>query len=117
MSDRRPEAGAAERAIAYLQEVSPELRGCAVLDSSGAILASTGEGGDWAEASRRFMAAADSAGGGAASQVHVATGDGECFAVREGELVAVAVTERFVLSSLTLFDMRVALRDAAAARA
>jgi len=97
------------------------MRGCAILDSAGAILASTGEPGAqseaWADASQRFLAAADSAGGGLATQVHVATGDGECFGVREGDLIAVVVAERFVLSSLTLFDMRAALRDAAAAPA
>lgn len=97
------------------------MRGCAILDSAGAILASTGaEGaGDeaWSNGARHFLAAADSAGGALATQVHVATGDGECFAVREGELIAVVVAERFVLSSLTLFDMRAALRDAAPAPA
>jgi hypothetical protein len=41
----------------------------------------------------------------------VATGEGEVFAVRDDELAVVAVTERFVLASLTIFDMRAVLRD------
>ena len=43
--------------------------------------------------------------------MHVATEDGEAFAVRQGDLAMVAVTERFVLASLMLFDMRSVLRD------
>ena len=34
--------------------------------------------------------------------------------MRHGGLVAVVVTERFALASLTLFDMRAVLRDLAA---
>ena len=45
----------------------------------------------------------------------VATGDGEAFCVREGSYVAVAVTERFTLSSLMIFDIRDALRRLTAA--
>lgn len=118
MADQRSEAAA--KAVAYLEEVSPELRGCAVLDAAAAgVLAASGDDPDaWLEPSLRFVAAADSAGDeGVAARAHVATEDGECFVVREGGLIAVAVTERFVLSSLTFFDMRAALRDAAAAGA
>ena len=41
----------------------------------------------------------------------MATEDGEAFAVRDGDLAMVAVTERFTLASLMLFDMRTVLRD------
>ena len=37
----------------------------------------------------------------------------EAFAVREGDLAMVAVTERFTLASLMIFDMRAVLRDLA----
>jgi hypothetical protein len=37
--------------------------------------------------------------------------------VREGPYVAVAVTDRFTLASLMIFDIRVALRQLAAAGA
>jgi hypothetical protein len=46
--------------------------------------------------------------------VHVATGDGEAFCVREAGLTAVAVTERFILASLMIVDMRNALRELSA---
>ena len=37
----------------------------------------------------------------------------EVFALRHAGLAAIAVTERFALASLTLFDMRALLRDLA----
>ncbi len=92
--------------------MSPDLRGCAVLDAEDKELASSA-GAGWAEAGAGFLAAADRAGGEATTQVHVATEDGEAFAVREGGLAMVAVAERFVLASLMLFDMRTVLRDLA----
>ncbi|MBA2545571.1 MAG: hypothetical protein H0V15_01725 [Solirubrobacterales bacterium] len=101
-----------QQAVAYLREISPELRGCAILDSNGHVLAATGEDGDsWTDPARELLAAADAASGEQAAHVHVATGDGEVFAVRQGKLTAVAVAERFVLSSLMAFDLRAVLRE------
>lgn len=96
-------------------ELSPEMRGGAILES-GKVLAATGEQDEWAQPSTALLAAAD-AGGEPAEQVHVATEAGEVFAIRDGKLVAIAVTERFVLASLMAFDMRQALRDLAAGEA
>jgi hypothetical protein len=93
-------------------ELSPEMRGGAIL-AGKAVLAASGEAGEWGDAAGALLAATD-AGGEAAEQVHVATEAGEVFAVREGEMVAVAVTERFVLASLMAFDLRACLRDLAA---
>jgi hypothetical protein len=107
-----PIAADAELAVARMGEMSPDLRGCAVLDSEGSALASSG-GTGWAKAGTAFLAAADAAGDEPASQVHVATEDGEAFAVREGSLAMVAVAERFTLASLMVFDMRTVLRDLA----
>lgn len=103
------------QAVAYLEEISPEMRGCAILDRAGSVLASTGEDRDWSEACERLLRDADSAGREPVNHVHIATGDGEVFAVRHEGLVAVAVTERFVLSSLMLFDLRAVLRGLAEA--
>jgi hypothetical protein len=105
----------AEGAVEYLEEISPELRGCAILAADGEALAASGDLDAWGEAGRELIAAADGAGGEPVAHAHVATGDGEAFCVREGGLVAVAVTERFTLASLMLFDMRIALRRLAAA--
>ena len=106
-------AAAAERALAYIEEISPELRGCAILDGSGEVLAASGDPDAWGDAGRQLLAAADTAGGEQASHAHIATADGEAFCVRESGLAAVAVTNRFALASLTFFDLRAALRDLA----
>jgi hypothetical protein len=98
-----------------MREMSPDLRGCAVLDAGGAPLAATGDEARWGKAGSALLAAADSAGGEPAVQVHVATEEGEAFAVRHAGLAMLAVAERFTLASLMLFDMRAVLRDLAGA--
>ena len=105
-----PTLSDAGRAVSYLEEISPQLRGCAILSDEGEVLAASGNIERWGEAGRELIAAADAAAGQPVAHAHVATGDGEAFCVREGGLVAVAVAERFTLASLMLFDMRIALR-------
>jgi hypothetical protein len=100
--------------VAYLQEISPEMRGCAVLSDGGELLAASGDIERWGEAGRDLVASADAAGGEPVAHAHIATGDGEAFCVREAGLIAVAVADRFTLSSLMIFDMRNALRALAA---
>jgi predicted regulator of Ras-like GTPase activity (Roadblock/LC7/MglB family) len=107
---------AAEQALAYLAEMSPDLRGAAILDPAGAVLAAAGKPDRWREDTAALLEVADRAGGEPVEQVHIATEQGEVFAVRSAGLVAVAVTERFALASLTLFDMRAVLRDLVAGR-
>jgi hypothetical protein len=102
------------RALSELEEISPQLRGAAILSESGQLLAATGDPADWEGAAREMLAAADAAGGEAVAHAHVATADGEVFCVREHGLVAVAVTDRFVLASLMIFDLRAKLRELAA---
>jgi hypothetical protein len=104
----------ASKALAYLTEISPEMRGCAILDSAGHVLASSGSPRAWEDAARELADAADSAGGEPVSHIHVSTGDGDVFFVRAEGLAAAAVTERLALSSLVLFDLRAALHDLAA---
>jgi hypothetical protein len=107
----------ADRAVEYLEEISRELRGCAILTETGEILAASGDDVQpWGKAGRELIAAADAAGEEPVAHAHVATGDGEAFCVREGPYVAVAVTDRFTLASLMIFDMRNALRQLTAAR-
>ena len=106
-----PAIGDPETAVAYLEEVSPEMRGCAIIDSGGRVLAATGDAEGWAKGARELLQAADSAGGEPAEHVHIGTGDGEVFCVRHRGLAAIAVAERFVLSSLMVFDLRAVLRE------
>jgi hypothetical protein len=110
-----PTLSDAGRAVAYLEEISPQMRGCAILSEAGEPLAACGDPERWGEAGRELVAAADSAGSEPVAHAHVATGDGEAFCVRQSGLVAIGVTERFALASLMLFDMRITLRELAAA--
>jgi predicted regulator of Ras-like GTPase activity (Roadblock/LC7/MglB family) len=104
---------AAEAALAFLAEMSPDLRGAAILDSAGAVLAAAESHDRWREDAATLFEIADRAGGEPAEQVHVATEQGEVFALRHAGLAAVAVTGRFALTSLMFFDMRSTLRDLA----
>jgi predicted regulator of Ras-like GTPase activity (Roadblock/LC7/MglB family) len=105
---------AAEGALAYLAEMSLDLRGAAILAASGSVLAASDHPERWSEDASALFEAADRAGGGPVEQVHVGTEQGEVFALRHAGLAAVAVTERFALASLTFFDLRATLRDLAA---
>ena len=111
-----PSEESAEAALAFLAEMSPDLRGAAIVGPSGEVLAATGEGPErWREDVAALLAAADAAEEVPAEQVHIATEQGEVFAIRNEGLAAVAVTERFALASLLLFDMRSMLRELASA--
>ena len=108
-----PAPASAEVALSFLTEMSPDLRGAAILTGDGTVLAASGDAGAWAEESVGLFASADAAGGEPVEQIHVATQSGEVFALRHAGYAAVAVTERFALASLTFFDMRSALRELA----
>jgi predicted regulator of Ras-like GTPase activity (Roadblock/LC7/MglB family) len=104
----------AESALAFLAEMSPDLRGAAILDGDGTVLAASGEKRRWERDAAALFAVADRAGAEPVEQVHLGTEQGEVFAQRHAGLAAVAVTERFALASLTFFDLRSLLRDLAA---
>lgn len=109
-----PGSESAEAALAFLTEMSPDLRGAAVLGPDGEALAATsGEPERWAEDTATLFAAADAAEETPVEQVHIATEQGEVFAIRGEGLAAIAVTERFALASLMLFDLRSILRELA----
>ena len=52
----------AELAVARLREMSADLRGCAVLDAEGRVLAASGDPKRWESAGAALFAAADAAG-------------------------------------------------------
>jgi len=109
-----PDKESADAALAFLTEMSPDLRGAAILGPEGEVLAATGEGPErWREDAAALFVAADGAEGAPVEQVHIATEQGEVFAIRNAGLAAVAVTDRFALASLMLFDMRSTLRQLA----
>lgn len=106
----------AEAALAFLTEMSPDLRGAAILAADGTVLAAAAEPGRWREDAAALFNAADAAGSEVVEQVHVATEQGEVFGLRHAGLAAIAVTERFALASLMFFDMRSTLRELARSR-
>lgn len=108
---------AAERAIARLEEMSLDLRACAILDADGEQLAAS-SAADWSGCASELWSAATDASRPPPSQIHVATIEGEVFLVRlSGGSSAIAVADRFALASLMFCDLRAALRalDAPAA--
>jgi predicted regulator of Ras-like GTPase activity (Roadblock/LC7/MglB family) len=107
--------GDAVAALAFLTEMSPDLRGGAILAADGTLLAASDEPGRWREDATKLLEIADGAGEGPVEQLHIATEQGEVFAVRAHGLAAVVVADRFALASLLLFDMRATLRDLALA--
>ncbi len=104
---------AAGGALAYLTEMSPDLRGAAILGRGGEVLAASGTSDHWGEDAAALLEVADRAGGEPIEQIHIGTEQGEVFVMRHAGLVAIAVTDRFALASLTLFDLRSLLRDLA----
>ncbi|HXS48009.1 MAG TPA: hypothetical protein VN756_11165 [Solirubrobacterales bacterium] len=102
---------AAEGALAFLTEMTPDLRGAAIVGPGGAVLAASGDSDRWGEDVVALFAVADRAGGEPVEQVHIGAEQGEVFALRHAGLAIIAVTERFPLASLTFFDMRSLLRD------
>jgi predicted regulator of Ras-like GTPase activity (Roadblock/LC7/MglB family) len=104
---------AAEAALAYLAEMSPDLRGAAILSGDGAVLAASGHPDRWREDAAALLTVADRAGDEPVERVHIATEQGEVFAVRHAGLAAIVVTDRFALASLLHFDVRSVLRDLA----
>jgi predicted regulator of Ras-like GTPase activity (Roadblock/LC7/MglB family) len=102
---------AAAAALAFLTEMSPDMRGGAILAADGAVLAASGSPDRWAEDAAALLDVADRAGSEPVDQVHIATEQGEVFALRHSGLTAVSVTDRFALASLLFFDMRSVLRE------
>jgi predicted regulator of Ras-like GTPase activity (Roadblock/LC7/MglB family) len=103
----------AAAALAFLAEMSPDLRGAAILAADGSVLAAAADPSRWRDDAAALLEIADGAGGEPVEQIHVATEQGEVFALRHEGLVAIAVTERFALASLMFFDMRSTLRGLA----
>jgi predicted regulator of Ras-like GTPase activity (Roadblock/LC7/MglB family) len=109
-----PDRESAEAALEFLGEMSPDLRGAAILGPEGEVLAASGEEPErWREDAAALFAAADGAEEAPVEQIHIATEQGEVFAIRNAGLAAVAVTDRFALASLLFFDMRSMLRELA----
>lgn len=105
-------AGAAERVLENLAELEPDLVNAGIFDQNGETVAVTADSPDWPKEARELIDALELASGSEEfDSAHIASTDGEVFVVKESALWLVAVTGRFVLASLTAYDMRMALRD------
>jgi hypothetical protein len=108
-----------ELALAYLGELSTDIRAAAVLDDGGAIAAQSGfDEGDGDQVKTLvgdlFDKAAEAAAGEPApDQVEVALPEGSVYALREHGWTLAVVAGRFALSSLMFFDLRMVIRDLA----
>lgn len=106
--------GASARVLENLAELEPELVSAGMFGPGGETVALFPEASGWGEsASELLQALAAGSGDEVPDSAHIASNGGEVFVVYEAGLSLVAVTGRFVLASLTAYDMRMALRDAA----
>jgi hypothetical protein len=90
-------------ALAYLRELSADIRAGVVLDPEGALLAGSEE---LAGPARDLLAAA-----GDAREVQVAIAHGTVFAARSDRHAVVLVCGRFALPSLVRYDLKLVLAD------
>jgi hypothetical protein len=89
-------------ALAYLRELSTDIRGAVVLDQEGMVVAGDEELG---EPARRLIGAIE------AKAVEVRLGGPFIFGVRGTRFSLAVVATRFALSSLMLYDLRKTLED------
>jgi hypothetical protein len=104
----------AARVLENLGELEPELVSAGIFDADRELIVSTSDSSLWAAHAAGLLEALEAGSGDETfDSAHVAAADGEVFVVSESGLWLVAVTGRFVLASLTSYDMRMALRDVA----
>ena len=103
-----------ELALDYLGELSTDIRAAVLLDSDGALAASTADE-PAAEQMRDHVAElferADSADDGEVTQLEIATGAATVYAVRGERWTIAVVASRAALASLMFYDLRHVLDD------
>ena len=106
-------------ALAYLGELSTDIRAAAVIDDAGSLAATSGFDDAAADDVRDlvgdlFAGAKEAAGDAPApGQLEVSLPDGSVYAVRDRGWTLAVVSGRFALSSLMFFDLRMVIRDLA----
>jgi predicted regulator of Ras-like GTPase activity (Roadblock/LC7/MglB family) len=114
---------AAARALADLTEISSQIEAAVLLDGEGRLVAATQEGQQAeavAEAARRLLDAAQAARTGTSeplAQLEAATLGGSVFVARDGERTIAATTGAEPTVGLVFYDLKSALRTAAAGEA
>lgn len=104
---------ASSRVLENLAELEPELVNAGIFDSGRAPIAITSSAKSWSKEAVGLLESLEAGSGEERfDSAHIAAASGEVFVVSEDGLYLVAVTGRYVLASLTAYDMRMALRDA-----
>jgi predicted regulator of Ras-like GTPase activity (Roadblock/LC7/MglB family) len=110
----------AAQALADLTEISSQIEAAVLFDDGGAVLGSTLESGEHAQAFARSAAdLLDRAGGfrsgaGSVTQLEVSTADGSVFVVQDGPRRIAATTGPAPTVGLVFYDLKSCLRNAAA---
>jgi len=105
------EEASGRQGVGYLAELEPDLRGAAIFDPQGGLIeCSVGGSSGFAEAAAKLVSEIEVGGDEPIDSCHIASDDAEVFLVREAGMTLVAVAERFVLSSLMTYDIRMTLR-------
>lgn len=105
----------AEQALADLTEISSQVEAAALFDEKGAVAASTlDDPGSFVRAVQDLLAAAGEARRGSLNQLEAATETGSVFVVRDGSSYIAATTGPEPTVALVFYDLKTALRAAAA---
>jgi predicted regulator of Ras-like GTPase activity (Roadblock/LC7/MglB family) len=110
-----PPVGAAEQALADLTEISSQVEAAVVFDAKGEVAAATmDEPEPFVRAVQSLVAAAGETRGRALAQLEAAMAEGSVFVVREGDTHIAATTKPDPTVALVFYDLKTALRSAAA---
>jgi hypothetical protein len=105
----------AEQALADLTEISSQVEAATLFDEKGAVAASTlDDPGSFVRAVQDLLAAAGEARRGSLNQLEAATETGSVFVVRDGSSYIAATTGPEPTVALVFYDLKTALRAAAA---
>jgi predicted regulator of Ras-like GTPase activity (Roadblock/LC7/MglB family) len=104
----------ANRAIADLTEISPQVREVVIVEAEGAIAgtnAAPDEARRLADAARRLVEAADALRPEPVAQLEAATTSGSVFVVRDGSRMIAATSAPEPTVGLVFYDLKTCLRS------
>jgi len=105
----------AETALAELTEISSQIEAAVLVDSKGAVTASTlpdERAASLASSARAVLESAQQIRDGEVTQLEVASGEGSLFVVREGDRLIAATAGPEPTAGLVFYDLRSTLRKA-----
>ena len=105
----------AKTALAELTEISSQIEAAVLVDSMGAVTASTlpdERAASLASSARAVLESAQQIRDGEVTQLEVASGEGSLFVVREGDRLIAATAGPEPTAGLVFYDLRSTLRKA-----